>query len=57
MKKVLLIVRDGWGIGRDDDKYNAVKAAKTPNIDFYLKNYPNTILEASGEFVGLPKGY
>lgn len=57
MKKVLLIVRDGWGIGRDDDKFNAVKAANTPNIDFYLKNYPNTILDASGESVGLPKGY
>lgn len=56
-KKVLLIVRDGWGIGRKDDKYNAVLAAKTPNIDYYLKNYPNTILHASGEAVGLPKGY
>lgn len=57
MKKVILIVRDGWGIGRDDDPYNAVKAAKTPNIDEYLKKYPNTILHASGEAVGLPKGY
>lgn len=57
MKKVLLIVRDGWGIGRDDDKFNAVKAAKTPNIDFYLTNYPNTILDASGQAVGLPNGY
>lgn len=55
--KIILIVRDGWGIGRDDDKYNAVKAARTPNIDFYLKNFPNTVLDASGEAVGLPKGY
>ncbi len=57
MKKVLLIVRDGWGIGRDDDKYNAVKAARKPNIENYLKNYPNTVIHASGEAVGLPKGY
>ncbi len=57
MNKVLLIVRDGWGIGDPNDKFNAVKAAKTPNIDFYLKNYPNTVLDASGEAVGLPKGY
>ncbi|MGC8867107.1 MAG: 2,3-bisphosphoglycerate-independent phosphoglycerate mutase [Elusimicrobiales bacterium] len=57
MKRVILIVRDGWGIGRDDDRYNAVKAARKPNIDEYLKRYPNTILEASGEAVGLPKGY
>jgi 2,3-bisphosphoglycerate-independent phosphoglycerate mutase len=57
MNKVLLIIRDGWGIGRKDDKFNAVLKAKTPNINFYLKNYPNTVLEASGEAVGLPKGY
>jgi len=57
MKKVLLIVRDGWGIGKKDDEFNAVEAAKTPNMDFYLSNYPNTILDASGEAVGLPKGY
>jgi 2,3-bisphosphoglycerate-independent phosphoglycerate mutase len=57
MKKVLLIVRDGWGIGKKDDKYNAVAAAKTPNINFYLNNYPNTVLDASGEAVGLPRGY
>ena len=57
MRKVLLIVRDGWGVGREDDRYNAVRSAKTPNIDFYLKNYPHTLLHASGEAVGLPSGY
>jgi len=55
--KVLLIVRDGWGIGKKDDKYNAVASAKTPNINYYLQNFPNTILDASGEAVGLPSGY
>lgn len=57
MKKVLLIIRDGWGIGRKDDKYNAVAAARTPNISSYLKEYPNTVLDASGQAVGLPAGY
>lgn len=55
-KRVLLIVRDGWGIGKPD-KYNAVLNAKKPNIDKFLKTYPNTVLEAAGIYVGLPAGY
>ncbi len=55
-KKVLLIIRDGWGIAKPD-KFNAVYNAKKPNIDRYLKEYPNTVLEPAGESVGLPKGY
>ena len=55
-KKVLLIVRDGWGMYKPD-KFNAVVNADTPNMDHYLKTYPNTVLEPSGEAVGLPKGY
>ncbi len=54
--KVLLIVRDGWGMFRPD-KYNAVDNAKTPNMRHYLKTYPNSVLEPAGEAVGLPKGY
>lgn len=56
MKKVILIVRDGWGV-RKETQYNAVAAAKTPNIDSYLAKYPHTLLTASGEGVGLPAGY
>ena len=55
-KKVLLIIRDGWGIAAPD-KFNAVTNADKPNIDRYLKEYPNTVLEPAGEAVGLPKGY
>jgi len=55
-KKVLLIVRDGWGMAKPD-KYNAVANAKKPNMDRYLKTYPNCVLEPAGEAVGLPKGY
>jgi len=55
-KKVLLIIRDGWGMYKPD-KYNAVVNAATPNMDRYLKDYPNSVLEPAGEAVGLPKGY
>jgi len=55
-KKVLLIIRDGWGMAKPD-KYNAVANARTPNMDRYLKTYPNSVLEPAGEAVGLLKGY
>ena len=55
-KKVLLIIRDGWGMYRPD-KFNAVRNAKTPVMKRLLKQYPNTVLEPAGESVGLPKGY
>ena len=55
-KKVLLIIRDGWGMYRPD-KFNAVRNAKTPVMRRLLKQYPNTVLEPAGESVGLPKGY
>jgi 2,3-bisphosphoglycerate-independent phosphoglycerate mutase len=54
-KKVVLIILDGWGYGRND-KSNAILAADTPFFDSMLKNYPNSKLEASGTAVGLPAG-
>lgn len=56
MKKVVLIIRDGWGDAKPG-KYNAVSHAKTPNMDKYLAAWPHTQIEASGEQVGLPAGY
>ena len=56
MKKVVLIIRDGWGDDKPG-KYNAVSHAKTPNMDKYLAAWPHTQIEASGEQVGLPAGY
>lgn len=56
MKKVVLIIRDGWGNAKPG-KYNAVSHAKTPNMDRYLAQWPHTQIEASGEQVGLPAGY
>ena len=55
-RPLVLIVRDGWGIGRPDDPGNAVAAADTPTTDRLLEKYPHTILGASGEDVGLTPG-
>lgn len=54
-KRVLLVIADGLGIN-DSSKKNAVKAAKTPNLDNILQNYPHTLIQPGGEAVGLPKG-
>jgi 2,3-bisphosphoglycerate-independent phosphoglycerate mutase len=54
-KKVLLMILDGWGIGKND-KSNAIYTAGEPNIDALKQKYPNSRLSASGEDVGLPDG-
>jgi len=56
VRPVVLIVRDGWGIGRPDDPGNAVSAAQTPVMDRLLSEYPHTILGCAGEDVGLVAG-
>ncbi len=56
MKKPLaLIILDGFGI-RDNEKGNAIKFAKTPNLDKMLKENPVVLIGASGMDVGLPDG-
>jgi len=57
MKKnpVMLIVLDGWGIGKSYEG-NAIYLARTPNFDRLMREYPNTRLKASGLAVGLPEG-
>jgi len=54
-KPVVLVIMDGIGLA-DAGKGNAYSLAKTPNLDKYYKEYPNTTLQASGEAVGLPEG-
>lgn len=54
-KPVALIIMDGFGY--NPDSYgNAIMAAKTPNLDKYMNEQPNTIIGASGLCVGLPDG-
>lgn len=55
-RPVILVVRDGWGVNPREEG-NAVAAARTPNMDRYRREYPHTILDASGLDVGLPAGY
>lgn len=55
VRPVVMLVLDGWGIGPDNPG-NAIKRAKTPNIDKYWFSYLHTQLEASGQAVGLPQG-
>ena len=54
-KQIALIILDGWGY-REDTADNAVAEAKTPVFDALWARYPHTLLEASGEAVGLPEG-
>ncbi|MBX4210951.1 2,3-bisphosphoglycerate-independent phosphoglycerate mutase, partial [Candidatus Parcubacteria bacterium] len=54
-KQVVLIVLDGWGY-REDATDNAIAASKKPVFERLWKIYPHTLLEASGEHVGLPDG-
>jgi 2,3-bisphosphoglycerate-independent phosphoglycerate mutase len=51
-KKVMLLILDGWGI-REFEHGNAVAQATTPNFDHWLKTRERSIVEASGEAVGL----
>ena len=52
---VTLIILDGFG--EKKEKFgNAIKSQSTPYLDKLKKQYPNTLLKASGEAVGLPKG-
>ncbi len=55
-RPIVLIVRDGWGIGRDYPG-NAVALAHPPVLGRLLATYPNTVLGAAGRDVGLRPGY
>lgn len=50
---MILIILDGWGLAPKSPG-NAIMLSKTPNMDYLIKNYPYTRLEASGKYVGLP---
>ncbi|WP_341653446.1 2,3-bisphosphoglycerate-independent phosphoglycerate mutase [Blattabacterium cuenoti] len=57
MKKLILIILDGWGLSSYKNHYfSAIEQAYTPFIDFCYKNFPYSKLKASGCDVGLPEG-
>jgi 2,3-bisphosphoglycerate-independent phosphoglycerate mutase len=53
--KALLIILDGFGYS-EKHEHNAIAMAKMPNYTKLIKEYPHSLLENSGEEVGLPDG-
>lgn len=53
--RALLVILDGWGYSPDRD-HNAIALAHTPVWDRLWQEAPRTLLETSGEAVGLPSG-
>ena len=54
-KKVILIIMDGWGLGKVKSS-DAIQHANTPFVSSLYTKYPNTTLVTCGEAVGLPDG-
>ena len=54
-KKVILIIMDGWGLGKKKES-DAIQNANVPFVSSLYKKYPNTTLVTCGEAVGLPDG-
>ncbi len=54
-RKAILVILDGWGIGKKDDS-NPIFIAPTPVWDRLLATEAFSVLQASGEAVGLKAG-
>ena len=54
-KKALLMILDGWGIGKHD-KGDVIYNTPTPYLDYLTAVSAHSELQASGENVGLPDG-
>src|SRR2546422_5919155 len=54
-KPIVLTVLDGWGF-HAETKGNAIAVARKPAYDELLQKFPNTLIQTSGPFVGLPEG-
>ena len=50
-----IIIMDGYGINCQREG-NAIKCANSTNVDYFMDNYPCTLIGASGMDVGLPEG-
>jgi 2,3-bisphosphoglycerate-independent phosphoglycerate mutase len=53
--KVLLIIMDGWGLGKIKTS-DAIQNANVPFVSSLYSKYPNSTLITCGELVGLPEG-
>src|SRR4030095_6678782 len=54
-KKAILIIMDGWGLGKVKSS-DAIQNASVPFVSSLYKKYPNSTLITCGEDVGLPAG-
>lgn len=54
-KKVILVIMDGWGLGKVQSS-DAIQHANVPFVSSLYSKYPNTTLVTCGEAVGLPDG-
>src|SRR3954468_3113032 len=54
-KKVILVIMDGWGLGKLKSA-DAIQNANVPFVSSLYNQYPNTELVTCGEAVGLPEG-
>jgi 2,3-bisphosphoglycerate-independent phosphoglycerate mutase len=54
-KPILLLILDGWG-HRVETAHNAIAQANVPNWRRLLADYPHTLVNTHGKFVGLPDG-
>lgn len=54
-KKVILVIMDGWGLGKIPSA-DAIQQANVPFVRSLYNKYPHTTLITCGEEVGLPNG-
>lgn len=54
-KKVVLIIMDGWGLGKVPAA-DAIQQANVPFVSSLYEKYPHATLTTCGEAVGLPDG-
>ena len=55
LRPCVLVILDGFG-ERAEKSHNAILLAQTPTLDTIRQKYPMTLLQNSGEAVGLPMG-
>ncbi len=54
-KKAILVIMDGWGLGKTKSA-DAIQNARTPFVNSLYNKYPHSTLITCGELVGLPDG-
>lgn len=54
-KKAILVIMDGWGLGKTKSA-DAIQNARTPFVNSLYSKYPHSTLITCGELVGLPDG-